>query len=205
MAIISASDLKTHLGISDTTDDTTLTTAASAACRAVQRWCGREFDATTTASASARTFRPSSPTLCITDDFWTTSALVVKYELSDNGTWGSTLTLNTDFIVEPLNGREDGISVPYRKIRTVSWIFPVVETTFPSVQVTAAWGWSAIPDDVKLAALILGARIWKRKNSPEGVLGGFQDFGAVRISTRQDPDVVNLLSDYRRSETSLYT
>jgi hypothetical protein len=58
---------------------------------------------------------------------------------------------------------------------------------------------------VKLAALILGARIWKRKNSPEGVLGGFQDFGAVRISSRQDPDVVNLLVDYRRAETALYT
>ncbi len=204
MAIINASDLKTHLGISDSTDDTTITTAASAASRAVQRWCGREFDTTTTASASARVFHPKSQTLCITDDFWTTTNLVVKYELSDDGTYGNTLTLNTDFIVEPLNGREDGIAVPYRKLRATSWIFPT-GTTFPSVQVTAAWGWSAVPDDVKQAALILGARIWKRKNSPEGVLGGFQDFGAVRISSRQDPDVVNLLADYRRAETALYT
>jgi len=204
MAIISASDLKSHLGISDTTDDTTLTTAASAASRAVQRWCGREFDTTTTGSASARVFHPRSQTLTITDDFWSTTNLVVKTETTDDATYGTTLTINTDFIVEPLNGREDGITVPYRRLRATSWLFTTTSTV-PSVQVTAAWGWASIPDDVKQAALILGARVWKRKNSPEGVLGGFQDFGAVRISSRQDPDVVNLLSDYRRAETALYT
>ena len=204
MALISTSDLKTHLTISDTTDDTTLATAASAASRAVQRWCGREFDVTTTASASARVFRPRTPTLTITDDFWTTSSLVVKTDQGDDGTYESTLTINTDFIVEPLNGMEDGITVPYRRLRAIAWVFPMW-STHASVQVTAAWGWAAIPDDVKQAALILAARIWKRKNSPEGVLGGFQDFGPVRITARQDPDVVALLSDYRRAETALYT
>jgi hypothetical protein len=204
MAIITSSDLKTHLKISDATDDTSLGVAVAAANAAVVRWCGRSFDTTTTASASARVYRPATPTLTVTDDFWTTTALVVKLDEGDDGTYESTLTLNTDYIVEPLNGLEAGASVPYRRILATSWLFSTSHT-IPNVQVTAAWGWASIPDDVKLAALILGARIWKRKNSPEGVLGGFQDFGAVRITSRQDPDVVNLLADYRRSETSLYT
>jgi len=204
MAIITSSDLKAHLGISDSTDDTTVATAVAATNQAIPRWCGRDFTASTTGSASARVFRPRTPTLCITDDFWTTSSLTVKTDAEDDGTYGTTLTLNTDFMVEPLNGREDGVTVPYYRLKAVSWLFDV-EHDFPSVQVTAAWGWAAVPDDVKQAALIQGARLFKRKNSPEGVLGGFQDFGAIRITSRLDPDVQMLLAPYRRAEVVFYT
>lgn len=204
MAIISSSDLKTHLGISDSTDDTTIATAVAAANAAVVSWCGRTFDTTTSASASARTFRPRSHTLTITDDFHTTDGLIVKTDEGDDGTYESTLTLNTDYIVEPINGREDGIAVPYRRIRATSWLF-APSHTFPNVQVTAAWGWASVPDPVKQATLVKAARLFKRKNSPEGVLGGFADFGAVRITNREDPDVMMLLAPYRRAESALFT
>lgn len=204
MAIITSTDLKAHLGISDSTDDTTIATAVAATNQAITRWCGRTFDTTTSGSESERVYRPKSYTLCITDDFYTTTNLVVKVDAGDDGTYESTLTLNTDFIVEPVNGREDGIAVPYRKLRAVAWVFDPCHT-FPSVQVKAAWGWSAVPDDVKQAALIKAARIFKRKNSPEGVVGGFQDFGAIRVTNREDPDVAMLLAPYRRPEQVLYT
>lgn len=204
MAIITASDLKTYLNISDTTDDTTISSAVNAACRATQRWCGRSFETVSTASASARVFRPRTPTLTITDDFWTTTSLTVKTDQGDDGTYETTLTLNTDFIVEPLNGIQDGLTVPYRRLVATDWDFPMLNT-FASVQVTAAWGWATVPEDVTYATLIKAARLFKRRTSPEGVLGGFQDFGAVRISSREDPDVMSLLADYRRSETVLYT
>jgi hypothetical protein len=69
------------------------------------------------------------------------------------------------------------------------------------VQVTAAWGWSADPAAVVNATLIQAARIFKRRTSPEGVVGGFQDFGAVRVSSRMDPDVMDLLAPYRRASS----
>lgn len=203
MPIITSSDLKTHLGIADSTDDTTIAVAVSAANQAVTNWCGRSFDTTTSASASERVYRPKSYTLVVTDDFHTTDGLVVKIDAGDDGVYESTLTLDTDYFVEPLNGREDGRSVPYRKIQAVEWLFSP-ENQFPNVQVKAAWGWAAVPDDVKLAALIKGARLFKRKNSPEGILGGFADFGALRITNREDPDVMMLLAPYRRAESSLY-
>jgi hypothetical protein len=53
--------------------------------------------------------------------------------------------------------------------------------------------------------IIKAARLFKRKNSPEGVLGGFQDFGAVRVTNREDPDVMMLLNPYRRSEMVAFT
>lgn len=204
MAIITSSDLKTHLGISDSTDDTTIATAVAAANQAVVRYCGRTFDRTASGSTTERVYRPRTTTLTITDDFWTTDSLIVKVDAGDDGTYESTLTITTDFIVEPLNGMEDGVAVPYRRLIATAWLFSPTHV-HPSVQVKAAWGWSAVPGDVTLAALVKAARLFKRKNSPEGVLGGFADFGAVRITNREDPDVAMLLEPYRRAEQVFYT
>lgn len=198
MAIITAANLKSHLGISDTTDDTTIGYAVNAANSAVVEWCGRSFDKTATGSASARKFYPECSTHIDVDDFWETSVLVVKTDQGDDGTYETTWTVDTDFILEPTNGIVNGIAWPYTRIVAVgARLFPLSNRR-PSVQVTAAWGWTAVPDAVFEATLIKAARIWKRKNSPEGVLGGFADFGAVRITNREDPDVQMLLAPYRK-------
>lgn len=203
MAIISVYDLRSHLNIPDEVDDTPISIAADAACAWVIQHCGRSFEVTASGSESARVFRPKSPTLTITDDFSSTTNLTVKTDDGDDGTYENTLTLNSDFIVEPLNGIEDGLTVPYRRIVATSWLFTTLSTVAP-VQVTARWGWAAVPGAVKQAALIEGARLFKRRTSPEGVLGGFQDYGAVRVSGRDDPDAVALLRPYVRPETALY-
>lgn len=61
------------------------------------------------------------------------------------------------------------------------------------IRITALWGWPAVPDEVQLAASLLAARLYRRKDSPQGVIGG-GDFGPVRVS-RIDPDVEALISD----------
>jgi hypothetical protein len=206
LAIIAYTDLKVYLGIavSDSTDDTNLTAAAAASCVWVQKTCGRSFEVTNSGSESARVYRPRSATLVITDDFSSTSNLVVKTDAGDDGNYETTLTYNTDYIVEPLNGLEDGLTQAYRKVRCVSWLFPTCNIR-PSVQVTARWGWTAVPDAVKQAALIEGARLFRRRTSPEGISQGFGDYGGVPIRQREDPDALALLNPYIRSETALYT
>lgn len=202
--IITAADLKTHLNIgtvvSDSTDDTPIGWAVAAANSSVVNYCGRTFETTTTSSASARVYRPASPTLTLTDDFWTTESLTVKLATGVDGTYPTSLTLNTDYWAEPLNGLQDGRAVPYDTLRSSTWVFPAIYAgarVYPSVQVTAAWGWAAVPDPVFEATLIFAARLFKRRTSPEGIIGGFADFGAIRITNRQDPDVAMLLCDYR--------
>jgi hypothetical protein len=202
MSIISASQLANWLSIPDTEDDTRLTIATAATNRAVVAYCGRSFETTTTASASAREFVPKSYTICDVDDIWSTTNLVVK--TGTDGTYDTTVAA-ADYFLEPLNGRQDGLTVPYNRIRGRSWIFDgCLSHREPTVQVTAAWGWASIPADVTQAALIKAARLFKRKDSVEGVLGGFQDFNAVtvRISTREDPDVAELLRYYRTAEAA---
>lgn len=62
------------------------------------------------------------------------------------------------------------------------------------VQVTARWGWPAVPDGVQEATLIQASRLFKRKDSPEGVLGS-AEWGVVRLSKR-DPDVYGLIENH---------
>lgn len=72
---------------------------------------------------------------------------------------------------------------------------PVTALIRPSwperVTVTARWGWPAIPQVVREATLIQAIRLFKRKDSAEGVLGS-AEWGAVRVS-RMDPDVQALI------------
>jgi len=60
-----------------------------------------------------------------------------------------------------------------------------------SIQVTARWGWPTIPAQIEMATRLLAARLYRRKDSPQGVITS-ADWGAVRVS-RTDPDVHALL------------
>ncbi len=65
-----------------------------------------------------------------------------------------------------------------------------------TVQIVGSFGWSAVPTDIKMASVILSARLWKRFDSVLGV-AGFGDLGAVRVS-RFDPDIEALIGPYKR-------
>lgn len=198
MPIILGGDLAAYLGNDDGVDATRLDRAAAAASAAVQQYCGRDFDKTPSASPTAKTFRATDFRALRVPDFWSTTGLVVATDDNNDGTFETTWTINTDFIVE---GPEDGW--PYDRILGLGTrSFPFLPVR-KGIQVTAAWGWESVPSAVVEATLIKAARLFKRKESPEGVLGGWAEFGAVRVSLREDPDVVMLLGPYRRATTAV--
>lgn len=200
MAIITTTNLKTHLNISGSQHDTRIGYAVNAANQAVVQWCGRSFD--DAGIASARTFYPQSCHVAKVDDFHTTTGLVVATDEGDDGTYETTWTISTDFYLEPLNQLANGVTVPYRRIRTTGTRWFPVRGYRPSLQVTARWGWAAVPDAVFEATLIKAARIFFRKDSPQGI-AGVDQFGVVRLSRAGDPDVMDLLAPFRRSENVL--
>lgn len=61
-----------------------------------------------------------------------------------------------------------------------------------SVRVTARWGWPTMPSEVEYATRILAARLYRRKDSPQGVIAS-ADWGSMRVS-RTDPDVQALIA-----------
>jgi len=184
--------VKASLGIptGTTSEDAYIAAAIGAAEGEIDKFCGRTFEPAGT--VSARVYQPSTNALTYTDDFFTTTGLIVKQDDSNDGTYGTTLTVTSDFIVP-------GNAAPFNIIRSVSSPFPRYISDRPTVEVTAKWGYAeAVPDTVQQAALILAARLFQRRSSPLGVMAGVvNDFGPIRVS-RVDPDIQRLLSGYRR-------
>jgi hypothetical protein len=177
-------EIKNYMSISDSTDNDLLENLVESASRSIDRIANRRFylDAT----ASARLYRAYSNIFVYVDDIGTTSNLVVAVDENGNGTYSKTLTLNTDYILDPLTSQS--LNRPFTQLTMVSntetWpIFPGLTSNGlrPGVQVTARWGWPSVPDDINMACLILTADLYKRKDAPGGILG-LGDLGVVRMS-----------------------
>lgn len=193
----SVDELADYLKTSNVTvNDSFLALAVESASRAIDDFCSRRFYAD--ATATARTFAPLDAYCLRVDDFFTTTGLVVKTDTSDNGTFDTTWSVS-DYELEPLNGLMRGTPWPYTSIRAVdSETFPTAGLRSGSAEVTARWGWSATPAKVQQATLIKAGRIFLRKQSVTGVQDGFGEFGAIRITRAADPDVADLLGEFRR-------
>lgn len=189
-------DLREHLQIDDEDDGPRLAAVIDAVSRAIDDYCGQFFyDYSPT--PTARAFNATDPWRLWVPPFHTTSGLVVKSDDGGDGTYGTTWTITTDYVVKPNSGFDfSGKAVPYNMIDAVG-ARCFRQDMRPRVEVTARWGWAAVPDAVREAALIKCARLFRRRNTPEGFAGG-GDFGMVRISKWEDPDVAMYLAPYCR-------
>jgi hypothetical protein len=180
-------ELKAMLQIDDYVDDNLLAGHIEAASRTVDDICHRTFSLD--AVASARTFYPQSSLVCSVDDIGTTAGLLVKIDDSLVGTFDFTVT---DFTAQPDNALAR--NVPITKLIAYDTYWPT--DIRPTVQVTARWGWPAVPEPVKSATAIMAGRLFKRADSLLGV-AGFGDLGAITLRA-VDPDVKLMLSAYVR-------
>lgn len=189
--------LKAYLGISVSTYDTQLEAAINAASRAIDNYCGQRFwlDPTVT----TRTFiATGSNLLLLPGGIGTASGLVVKTDPGGDGTFETTWGAG-DYELRPV-----GAATAAAEAEPWTAIAAIGSLSFPTagwgrsdrVQITAKFGWPAIPDAVAQACLIKAARLFHRKDSPQGI-AGFGDFGPIRLS-RDDGDFTLLLDPYRR-------
>lgn len=194
---VSASTFKTQQGITVTTWDTFLASACTAASRAVESFCNRRFWADSDAS-SVRYYsgRPGSAVLSI-DDLVTLTTLLT--DTGGDGTFGTTLTNNTDFVLEPLNAAAETPARPYTLIRIKPRASSAYFPTDPrSVKVTGKFGWAAVPEEVVQAASILVNILFKRKDAPFGIAtAGVDEQTAMRIA-QTDPTIRALLGPFVR-------
>src|SRR5262245_14719885 len=191
-------ELRSSLSGNTSLDAGSLTAALRAASRAVDDHCqrpGRKFwlDPTVT----ARTYRPVDPWCVWIDDVGSSTGLLVKTDTNNDGTYETTWA-TSDYQLEPLNASTNGGAYAWWQllaVGTLTFPYPITYRPSPTVQVTARHGWSAIPDPVRQATLLLAARYWRRRDVPFGNEAGFGDFGPMRITTR-DADVMSLLAPY---------
>lgn len=189
-------ELKQMLSIpnSDVIDDAMLDLAVESASRMVDDYTRRRFWADTT--TSARKYRAAHNEFVYVDDFQPSSGaytVAIATDDNDDGACETSWTVTTDYQLEPVN-TSDTIS------RAQNLIVAVGGRTFPTrgnrarVQVTAKWGWPAVPAAVKYASLLIAEDLFKSKDAPFGV-AGFGDVGVMRV--RANPKAVELLEPFR--------
>lgn len=188
------SELKAYLAITDTASDTQLTDSLVTASRNIDHFCGRRFFADV--AATPRIFVPRDRNVLRTDDFQSTSGLIVKVDTGDDGTFATTLAAS-DYELQPFNNVVDGEpGWPYYRIIYVTSTWPCANRRDGTVQVTAKWGWAAVPGPIKQACIYLAEETFKLKGSPFGVAANDQ-FGPIRM--RDNPKVMNMLKPYQDS------
>jgi hypothetical protein len=189
---VTLTELKQAMSIpvSDTIDDAMLEIAVESASRAIDSYTNRNFYSSGTAT---RYYSPTNSYVCETDDI---SSLVSLHTLDDNS--GYTIAWAAkDYQLEPLNGIVDGKATPYTRIRAIDdYIFQNLNGE-ATVKVVGVFGYASVPIEVKQACLIQASRLMKRLDSPLGV-AGFGDLGIMRVSSRLDADVAQLVDTYRK-------
>ena len=207
MAIVNGycllADYKTAVGISDTTDDTDIEQAIETASRQIDGIVGRGRKFWQDSTVVARTYYPSESNRVWVDDISTLTGLIVKVDQDDNGTFETTLTINTDFIVEPVNAAAEYPVRPYESIRLLNNAlssFPCLSSGRPSVQVTAKFGWSAVPDAIERACINQAKTVFKGVDAQnDTVLVSAEGF-AVRLPAVSTMTRVTLEQFVRYSE-----
>ena len=216
-ALCSLADVKAALGIpmTDVADDYQLSFAIDAASREIENATERRFYQDSAPSTKA-VVAENMWELQV-DDFMTLEGLKIVADYSGTGNFanGITFALPTvvngatleggDVQLEPLNGLIRGQPWPYDKIRairslyfpiwsTINWAQPYQQAL---VQVTAQWGWSYVPVEVKQACVFEALSLYSMRNAPFGATA-FGETGIVRAKPEMHPAAVKLLSPYMR-------
>jgi|TARA_R110000764_G_scaffold99745_1_gene184506 hypothetical protein len=181
--------IKTSAGISDNVDDELLELAVESASREIDGATERQFFQT----SATRIYTPRDSYITQIDDLVSLTALKTSTAADTvfDETWSA-----TDYQLEPLNGLAGGIPTPSNTIRAIGdYAFPI-DGGSATVEVTGTFGFNEVPTAITQATVILGLRIFKRNDSPLGVLG-FGDIGIIRVG-RLDPDVEAMIMPYKK-------
>lgn len=197
---ITTEQVKTWMSLQGSEYDSIVDDVCAAISRDIEDYCHRQFNKEDT--PSARVYVPLSPHQVLTDDFHTSTGLIVKVDQDDDGVFETTLT-SGDYELRPLNGVRNGrTGYPFWEIRLRSSASArFCGSRSATVEVTAAWGWAAVPDNVFQAAKQLASDTFQSKDSRMG-LAGTDQFGTV-IRVRDNVLARNRLKNYVRGSVFL--
>ena len=164
----SAEELKSRLRITGTIDDLEVALAVAAASRAVDGYCDRYFYR----AVDIRTFIPDDLYETRVDDFVSVTTLATDPAgtTPQGGSFPITWAA-ADYQPWPYNPGNLGEPWPYTRIKAVGsktfpWVIPQILMRQDRVQLTAVYGWPAVPQAVKTATLITAAELFRMKGVP---------------------------------------
>lgn len=185
---VTVSELKAYLRIDDsnTDDDTELGLAITAASRAIDLTCNRQFGSV---SQEARIYSAE----------WDRQRCLVITEIDDlMAVTGTSVSVDdavtTEYTLRPYNAPANG--KPWTQIVFESGVGSYAVEG--NVEITANWGWDAVPDVVREACLVQSARFFRRRESPMGVESDPSFSGSFGVSRFVEPDVALMLRTVKR-------
>ena len=190
---ITLANLKAFIGnIPDSADDAALNQAIDAACEQINGYCMRRFDSQ---SNKTRYYTPEFPDMVFLDDLISVTAF--QTDENADGLWEISWSDGEDYYLLPHNATEEG--EPYTHVEVNrhqgSYSFPVGVQR--GLRITGNWGYATVPLAIQQATTILAARLFRRNKAAFGVVGS-AEMGQVMVIPKLDPDVIQLIDQYRR-------
>lgn len=188
---VSAIEVAAYLRVDDTVDNAEFGIWATAASRAIDKRCNRQFGQV--AAPQARVYR-RTPVLDYTIGLWVmeiddvqdlTGMLVNGVPLASSGA-----------VLLPDNAPQD--SEPWQRLGIAGWPINSYPGAPVSYTITARWGWNAVPAQVIAAAKLQCSRWNSRRDSPYGVAGSPDTGSEMRLLAKLDPDVSTTLAGLSR-------
>jgi len=181
------------IGTADTADDTALQNVLDATDTLIDLYCDRKTGFGT--ATETRYYTAEDYQYVLTDDL--VSVTTLQTDDDANGTYETTWTSGTDFVLAPRNAALDGF--PYTEIDTsVTWPRNFPKDVYLGVKVTGVFGFPSVPAAVVQAEIIQAGAVWNSRTAPFGVIGSADLGGILRMSRALHPEAALILEPYRK-------
>jgi hypothetical protein len=193
MSYATLAEFKAAVGITDTTDDAALQSVLDATDTLIDLYCDRKTGFGT--ATETRYYTAEDYEYVLTDDL--VSVTTLQTDDDANGTYETTWTVGTDYVLAPVNAALDGF--PYTEIDTsVSWPRNFPKDVYIGVKVVGVFGFPSVPAAVKQAEIIQAGAVWNSRTAPFGVIGSADLGGILRMSRALHPEAALILEPYRK-------
>ena len=193
MSYATLAQFKAAVGITDSTDDTALQNVLDATDTLIDLHCDRKTGFGT--ASETRYYTAEDYQYVLTDDL--VSVTTLQTDDDANGTYETTWTSGTDFVLAPVNSALDGF--PYTEIDTsVSWPRNFPKDVYIGVKVVGVFGFPSVPAAVVQAEIIQAGAVWSSRTSPFGVIGSADLGGILRQTRALHPEAALILEPYRK-------
>ena len=193
MSYATLAEFKAAVGITDNADDSALQAVLDATDTLIDLHCDRKTGFGT--ATETRYYTAEDYEYVLTDDL--VSITTLKTDDDANGTYETTWTAGTDYVLAPRNAALDGF--PYTEVDTsVSWPRNFPKDVYLGVQILGVFGFPSVPAAVKQAEIIQANAVWASRVSPYAVVGSADLGGILRMSRALHPEAALILEPYRK-------
>ena len=181
------------IGTADTADDSALQNVLDATDTLIDLYCDRKTGFGT--ASETRFYTAEDYQYVLTDDL--VSVTTLQTDDDANGTYETTWTAGTDFVLAPVNTNLDGL--PYTEIDTsVSWPRNFPKDVFLGVKVVGVFGFPSVPAAVVQAEIIQANAVWSSRTAAFAIVGSADLGGILRMTRALHPEAALILDPYRK-------